>query len=96
MYGDAEDERRGRSGGRSKFTAADDLIIVREVTASDTHIAAFGEKRESFAQAAPRANFTVFLAVPVTANSIQDRYTMLQTLFDRADRKESLMSGTDG
>jgi hypothetical protein len=41
-----------------KFTAKEDLIIAREVSASKAHIASFGTKRERFAAAAERANVT--------------------------------------
>ena len=66
------DTRRGR---RPKFSASDDLVIVREVAAAKAHVAGFGDKRERFGEAAVRGNASGLLSTPVTPKSIQHRYT---------------------
>jgi hypothetical protein len=85
-----------RRGRRPKFTAEEDLIIVREVSASKAHIASFGTKRELFAVAAERANANPAMKTSVSSKSIQDRYVKLQTLFDRGDAAQRKMSGVGG
>jgi hypothetical protein len=68
-----------RRGRRPKFTAKEDLIIAREVSASKAHIASFGTKRERFAVAAERPNANPAMHINVASKSIQDRYVKLQT-----------------
>ena len=85
-----------RRGRRPKFTAKEDLIIAREVSASKAHIASFGTKRERFAVAAERANANPAMKTSVSSKSIQDRYVKLQTLFDRGDAAQRKMSGVGG
>ena len=85
-----------RRGRRPKFTAKEDLIIAREVSASKVHIASFGTKRERFAVAAERANANPAMHINVTSMSIQDRYVKLQTLHDRGDAAQRKMSGVGG
>jgi hypothetical protein len=85
-----------RRGRRPKFTAAEDMIIAREVAAAKAHIASFGTKRERLAAAAERANANPTMKTAVTSKSIQDRYVKLQKIYDRGDAAQRKMSGVGG
>ena len=52
------DEGAGKSkaGRQSRFSNEEELILVRDVAASSAHLAAFGETREKFEQAAAKIN----------------------------------------
>jgi hypothetical protein len=82
-----------RRGRRPKFSAKEDLIIARDVSASKAHIASFGTKRERFAAAADRANSNPDMRTNVTSKSIQDRHVKLQALYERDDAAQRKMSG---
>jgi hypothetical protein len=81
---------------RPKFTAKEDLIIAREVSASKAHIASFGTKGKRFAAAAERANANPEMRTNVTSKSIQDRYVKLQALYERDDAAPRTMSVVGG
>jgi hypothetical protein len=59
-----------RRDRRPKFTAEEDLIIVREVSASKAHIASFGTKRELLTVAAERVNANPAMKTSVSSKSI--------------------------
>jgi hypothetical protein len=85
-----------RRGRRPKFSANEDLIIAREVSALKAHIASFVTKRERFAAAAERAHENPEMRTNVTSKSIQDRYVKLQALYERGDAAQRKMSGVGG
>ena len=61
-------------GRRPKFTAKEDLILVREVTAARAHVAPYGDIRTRFATAAQCANSKADFKCKVNAKSLQGRY----------------------
>ena len=83
-------------GRRPKFTAEEDLILVREVAAAHAHVAPYGDIRTRFAAAAHCANSNADFKCKVNAKSLQDRYLKLQSSFDRRDSEEHGMSGVGG
>lgn len=69
---------------------------MREVAASQAHIAPNGATKERFETAAQKANATRRLTCPVTWKSVQDRYKRIQTRFDDREKIEGLMNGVGG
>eukprot|EP00171_Calliarthron_tuberculosum_P009483 IDg9483t1 len=47
---------KSKAGRQSRFSTAEDLVIVREVSAASAHLAAFGETRGKFQEAAGKVN----------------------------------------
>lgn len=88
--------RPSNKGRRATFTPSDDIIIVREVSASKAHIAPFGEVLSRCAEAAHRANANPNLSAPVSSKRLQDRYKKLMDAFAKKDRQERMMSGIGG
>ena len=86
----------GKRGRRSKYTAEEDLIILREVAATKAHIAPYGRTLELFQTAAKKVNGNAKFTVEATAKGIFDRYTRLQKDFDKSERKTCLLSGVGG
>ena len=84
---------KGKAGRRPTFTPGDDLIIVREVSATQDHVAKYGEVQMSFAQAAKRANQNPNRTAKVICKRLQDRFKKLMDSFRRKDNWERRMSG---
>lgn len=90
------DTEKAKSGRHSRFTAEEDLLIVREVCAAQAHIASFGETRTRFENAATKANENPLLRARVTWKSIQDRYKRLQETFEKGQDAQQVLSGVGG
>ena len=79
-----------KGGHRPKFTAEDDLILAREVSAAKAHVAGYGKIQKRVGEAATRENLNRKLSKKVTAKSVQDRYKKIQDPIERrhaADRR---------
>jgi len=85
-----------RLGRRPKFTASDDLVLLREVSAARAHVAPNGATRERFDIAARRSNATKKLSCTVTWKAVQDRYKRLQQRYNTRDAIDQQMSGIGG
>jgi hypothetical protein len=82
-------------GRRSRFTAEEDLIIVREVAAAKAHVAPYGDIRARFEIAAARASENERMGAELNAKSVHDRYVKLQRAFDKKDKEAQRMSGIE-
>ena len=59
---------------RPKFTAENDLIPAREVSAAKAHVAKYGKIQNLFRQVATQANLNRKLTQKFTAKRVQVRY----------------------
>ena len=91
-----EDERKGKSGRHSRFTAEQDLVLVREVATSKAHVAPYGQTRSLFEQAAEKCSANSVMSAILSWKQVQDRYTRLQATFDKEDTITHLRSGIGG
>ena len=89
----AMSSKRGR---RSKYSAEEDLIILREIAATKAKISPCGKTLEFFLTAAEKVNGNAKFTVEATAKGIFDRYTRLQKDFDKSARKICFLSGVRG
>lgn len=80
----------------SNFPLEEDLVVVREVTGANAHIAACRERRELFQLAASKANEDLQERNPVTCKIVQDRYTCLQGVYSKAERSNPYASAVGG
>ena len=87
---------KSKAGRQSRFSNEEDLILVREVAASSAHLAAFGETRATFGQAAAKVNENEAMKEKVTWKSVRDRYKKIQEKFDKRDNCERRISGSGG
>lgn len=89
-------DQAGKRGRPSKFTAHEDLIILREVADAKDHIAWHGRKMDVF-QPTAQAAYTKedFNADGITAKIIKDRYECLEKQFEERDRREQPVSGIE-
>lgn len=71
-------------GGRpSRFFIEEDIANVREFLAAKAHTAPFGRTKHRFETAAKLANQNRIFSSVVTLKRVQDRYKMLQDVFDK-------------
>lgn len=93
---DKEPKPKAKPGRRSKFSTAENLIIIQEVAASKAHIAPHGETMARFKEADIKANANPSFAHSVNAKSIQDRFLRLVEDFETRDAQDKVMSGVGG
>ena len=86
LQSSSDHDRKSRIARHSRFNAAEDLPIVREVSAARAHIAPYGATRDLFENAAHNCNKNDGWLVSLTWKQTQDRYTRLQAMFDREAR----------
>ena len=86
----------GKRGRRSKYTAEEDLIILREVAATKAYIAPYGRTLELFQTAAEKVNGNEKFTVEARAKGIVDCYTRLEKGADKSERKKFLLPGVGG
>lgn len=91
-----EPQSASKRGRRPTFTPEDDLIIVREVSATKAHIAPFLEVLKRFATAAERAHNNTKLTTKVTSKRLKDRYKKMMDAFALRDASERMMLGIGG
>ncbi|PXF41047.1 hypothetical protein BWQ96_09242 [Gracilariopsis chorda] len=87
------DECRKNSSHRSKYTATEDLVIVREVAAAKAHIAPYGKTRALDEIVADRCNENPVMTCKLKWKQCQDRYDRLQESFDKGDGLTHLRFG---
>ena len=85
---------KSKAGTQSRFSTARGLVIVREVVAAGTDLAAFGETRGKFQEAAGKENENAAVLEKVSWKTVRDRYKRIQDQFDKRDSCERRMSGT--
>ena len=87
---------KSMAGRQSRFATEEDLVIVRDVAATSAHLAAFGETRGIFQEAAGKVNANATMHEKVSWKSVCDRYKRIQDQFDRRGSCERRMSGMRG
>lgn len=85
-----------KAGWRPEFTPVEDLIIVREVSASKAHIAPYAEIGDRFNTPSDKSNDNPQMSKKLTAKSLQDRYKKLQDQFHVYDTKHRVIGGVGG
>lgn len=88
--------RNARTGRRSKFTAEDDLILLRKVSAGRAYVAQNGETSGRFDVVASKSNASREMSFSVTWKIAQVCCMTLKPHADDADKRKELMSGIDG
>lgn len=86
------DSAATRTGRYSRFTAEEDLVLLREVLAANAHVAAFGENGKQYGEAARKFNANHSVVQAVTWNSMRDSYKRLQEQFDKSDNANQHLS----
>lgn len=81
---------------RIKFSAEDDLIIIKEVAATHAHLASFGTVQRKFADAAQKTNSNPNFRGCVNARSIQERFRKIMSTFKKEEARDRARSGTGG
>ena len=90
------DSAAARTGRHSRFTAEEDLALLREVSAANAHVAAFGENGKRYGDAASNFNANPSVFQTVTWKSVRDRYKRLQEQFHKSDNANQRLSGVGG
>ena len=85
-----------KAGGTSRFTAEQDLVLVREVAASKAHVTPYGRTGSLFEQAAEKCSANSAMSAILSWKQVQDRCTRLQATFDKEDTITHLRSGIGG
>lgn len=96
---ETDSQATAKPGRSSRFTAAQDLVIAREVAASRAHTAAFGETKKLFEVAASKISANPAFDTEgknVSWKAVQDRYKRLQKDYDHADNANQRLSGVGG
>ena len=62
-----------KQGRHSRFTAEEDIAVLREVSATNAHVSAFGEARKRYEEAANNLNATASVALNVSWKTVRDR-----------------------
>ena len=84
-------------GKKSRYTAAQDLVIAREVAAANAHTPPYGETRKRFEEAAAKVNSNpAFSDDPITWKPLQDRYKRMQEQYAKLDDGNQRLSGVGG
>ena len=82
-----------RTGRHSRVTAEEDRVHLREVSAANAHVAAFGENGKRYGDAASNFNANPTVVQTVTWKSVRDRYKRLQEQFDKSYNANQRLSG---
>ena len=82
-----------KTGRHSRFTAEENLVLLREVSAANAHVAAFGENGKRYGDAASNFNANPTVAQTVTWKSVRDRYKRPKEQFDKRDNANQFVSG---
>ena len=85
-----------RTGRHSRFSAEEDLVLLREVSAANAHDAACGENGKRYGDAASNFNANLTVVQTVTWKSVRDRYKRVQEQFDKSDNANQRLSGVGG
>lgn len=97
VVSDISDPRpTAKSGRHSRFTAAQDLVIAREVAAANAHTSHYGDTRKRFETAASRVTENPLFQGTITWKTVQDRYKRLQEQYDTNDTANARLSGVGG
>lgn len=78
-----------RVGRRSKFTAEDDIILLRKDFETRANVVPQSETREWFEVVVPKANASRKPSFVETQRIVQDRYKRLQARADDAEKRGS-------
>ena len=87
---------KSKAGRQSRFSTAQDLVIVPEVTAAGAHLAAFGETRGKLQEAAGKVNENAAVHEKVSWKTVRDCYKHILDQLDKRDICERRMSGIGG
>ena len=99
IYVDApspSDSAATRTGRHSRFTAEEDLVLLREVSAANAHVVAFGQNGTQYRDAASNFNENPSVVQTVTWKSVRDSYKRVQEQFDKSDNANQRLSGVSG
>ena len=90
------DSAATRTGRHSRYIAEEYLVLLREVSAANAHVAAFGENCKRYVDAASNFNANLSVVQTVTWKSVRDRYKRLQEQFDKSNNANQRLSGVPG
>ena len=82
-----------RTGRDSRLTK---LVLLREASAANAHVAAFGENGKRYGEAARNFNAKHLFIQTATRKSVRDRYKRLQERFYKSYKLNQRLSGVDG
>jgi hypothetical protein len=82
-------------GGRRNFEEVEDITLLKETVANDTHVCRRGKVAEKFEDVARALNEGNALPWNTNGKHCNNRYKLLLANFRRADRTHALASGTE-